>query len=55
MGTLKELDAAICAITPQLQEASRPLIAPEVQVLFVTPREGNTTWSDTTDGDPRHG
>jgi peroxiredoxin len=26
-GTLKELDATICAITPQLQEASRPLIA----------------------------
>jgi mannose-6-phosphate isomerase-like protein (cupin superfamily) len=42
-------------LIPKGAAHSFALHTPEVQVLFVTPREGNTTWSDTTDDDPRHG
>jgi len=39
-------------LIPKGAADSFALQTPEVQVLFVTPREGNTTWSDTTDSDP---
>jgi hypothetical protein len=37
-------------LIPKGAAHSFALHTPEVQVLFVTPREGNTTWSDTTEG-----
>src|SRR5579871_6692240 len=39
-------------LIPKGAAHSFTLHTPEVQVLFVTPREGNSTWSGAADGDP---
>jgi ethanolamine utilization protein EutQ (cupin superfamily) len=41
-------------LIPQGAAHSFTLHTPEVHVLFVTPRDGNRTWSGA-DGDPGHG
>jgi mannose-6-phosphate isomerase-like protein (cupin superfamily) len=41
-------------LIPKGAAHSFTLHTPEVQVLFVTPREGNSSWSGA-DGDPSHG
>jgi ethanolamine utilization protein EutQ (cupin superfamily) len=42
-------------LIPKGAAHSFTLHTPEVHVLFVTPRDGNRTWSGTADGDPSHG
>jgi quercetin dioxygenase-like cupin family protein len=42
-------------LIPKSAAHSFTLHTPEVQVLFVTPRDGNSTWSGAADGDPSHG
>lgn len=42
-------------LIPKGSAHSFTLHTPEVHVLFVTPREGNRTWSGAADGDRSHG
>ena len=42
-------------LIPKGSPHSFTLHTPEVHVLFVTPREGNSTWSGAADGDRSHG